>query len=119
LALTQAYRRPVAQVALGQKLAPHVSAMMDVSDGLLLDAQRMAGASGVTLALESSAVPLAAPEERRDEALRWGDDYQLLFTAADGALPLAATRIGTVFAAGDAALLLDGAPPQGLLGYSH
>jgi thiamine-monophosphate kinase len=117
-----AYRRPKALLAEGQALAPQVSAMMDVSDGLLLDAARMARASGVTLAIERTMVPLAAPEHRRDEALRWGDDYQLLFTAPRGrALPVAVTRIGKVLAAGPAPLLLDG---RGLsevdgLGYEH
>src|SRR5690606_36443972 len=44
-----AYRRPQALLAEGRALAPHVSAMMDLSDGLLLDAARLARASGVTL----------------------------------------------------------------------
>ncbi|MBW8755547.1 MAG: thiamine-phosphate kinase, partial [Sphingomonadales bacterium] len=82
-----AYRRPAALLAEGQALAPHVGAMMDVSDGLLLDAARMARASGVTLAIDGAAVPLAAPEARRCEALRWGDDYQLLFTLPAGLQP--------------------------------
>src|SRR6478609_9058298 len=40
-----AYLRPMARLAEGQALAPLVTAMMDVSDGLLLDAWRMAEAS--------------------------------------------------------------------------
>ncbi len=117
-----AYRRPRALLEQGQALAPHVSAMMDVSDGLLLDALRMARASGVTLAIDSAAVPLAAPEVRRAEALRWGDDYQLLFTAAATArLPVPCFRIGAAQATAGAPLLLDGQPvsnPSGL-GYQH
>src|SRR5690606_32682117 len=66
---SSAYRRPLARLAEGEALAPLVTAMMDVSDGLLLDASRLAGASGVTLALDGGAVPVAAPD-RRDEALR-------------------------------------------------
>jgi thiamine-monophosphate kinase len=104
-----AYRRPQALLREGQMLAPQVSAMMDVSDGLLLDAARMARASGVTLAIDRGAVPIAAPEMRRDEALRWGDDYQLLFTLPDGTEPpVAAYRIGETVAAGAAPILLDG-----------
>ena len=115
-----AYRRPRALLAEGQALAPLVSAMMDVSDGLLLDATRLARASGVTLAIDRGAVPIAAPEARRDEALRWGDDYQLLFTVPPGtALPVPASLIGTALAAGQAPVLLDGAPPSGALGYEH
>jgi len=117
-----AYRRPRALLAEGQALAPVVSAIMDVSDGVLLDASRMARASGVTLAIDSHAVPLATPEERREEALRWGEDYQLLFTASpDAALPIPAHAIGEVLSAGAAPLLLDGKPlgdNEGL-GYQH
>lgn len=115
-----AYCRPRALLAEGQALAPLVSAMMDVSDGLLLDARRMAEASGVTLGIEAAAVPIATPEARRDEALRWGDDYQLLFTApADAELPVPAQRIGSVLPQGPHSLLLDGAPPAGRMGYEH
>ena len=114
------YRRPRALLAEGQALAPLVSAMMDVSDGLLLDATRLALASGVTLAIDRVAVPIATPEARRDEALRWGDDYQLLFTLPPGrALPVQAVLIGTVLAAGEAPVLLDGIAPDGALGYEH
>jgi thiamine-monophosphate kinase len=115
-----AYRRPLALLAEGQALAPLVTAMMDVSDGLLLDAARMADASGVTLAIDRAAVPIVTPEARRDEALRWGEDYRLLFTLpADLSPPVPAYRIGTVEPRGDHALLLDGTPPPGKLGYLH
>jgi thiamine-monophosphate kinase len=115
-----AYRRPAALLAQGQQLAPFVSAMMDVSDGLLIDAQRMAAASQVTFAITAAAVPIAVPEARRDEALRWGDDYQLLFTLPPGTIPpVAAVRIGIAGLQGAAPLLLDGSPPSGALGYQH
>jgi len=115
-----AYRRPAALLAEGRVLAPIVRAMMDVSDGLLLDARRLAEASGVTIDIDRSAVPIAAPEARRDEALRWGDDYQLLFAAQPGVVPpVPAHRIGRVLPRGSAALLLDGKTPAGSLGYEH
>lgn len=117
---SSAYRRPQALLAQGQALAPMVTAMMDVSDGLLLDASRLAKASGVTLAIDGPAVPLAAPEPRRDEALRWGEDYQLLFTLpADAVPPVPAWRIGGAHASGGDAILLDGRPVEGRLGYEH
>ena len=115
-----AYRRPRPRLSEGRALAPIVTAMMDVSDGVLLDCWRLAEASGTRIELESSTVPVADPT-RRDACLRWGDDYELLFTApADVELPIAATRIGTVVAEGPV-LLLDG---QALsrsdgLGYGH
>jgi len=117
-----AFRRPQALVDQGKALAPFVTAMMDVSDGLLLDATRMARASAATLSIDRAAVPLAVPETRRDEALRWGDDYQLLFTMPDGAQPpCPAHCIGKVEPAASALLLIDGKPPEpnDHLGYQH
>lgn len=117
-----AYRRPEALLSEGIALAPHVTAMMDISDGLLLDATRMARASGVTFAITSADVPIATPESRRADALRWGDDYQLLFTAPeDAGLPIPAQCIGKVIARATAPLLLDGnalSETDGL-GYQH
>ena len=115
-----AYRRPTALLAQGQLLAPLVTAMMDVSDGLLLDAQRMAAASQVTFDISAGTVPLAVPESRRAEALRWGDDYQLLFTLPPGITPpMAAFQIGHALPPGSDPLLLDGSAPNGALGYQH
>ncbi len=117
---SRAYRRPTALLAEGRALAPQVSAMMDLSDGLLLDAARLAAASGVTISLDSAAVPIATPEARRDEALRWGDDYQLLFTLPLSFVPAApAHRIGEVLVQGQAPLLLDDIAPAAQLGYEH
>ncbi|MCB2060085.1 MAG: thiamine-phosphate kinase [Novosphingobium sp.] len=119
---SEAYRRPRALVAQGQALAPHVTAMMDISDGVLLDACRMARASGVTFEMDASAVPIAAPEEKRAAALRWGDDYQLLFTAPTGRkLPVPATAIGRAVSSGETPLMLDGIPlsEKDELGYQH
>jgi thiamine-monophosphate kinase len=117
---TTSYCRPVALLSQGQALAPLVSAMMDVSDGLLLDARRMAEASGTTFALDRMAVPIGTSEDRRDEALGWGEDYQLLFTVPrDTSPPAPAYRIGAVLEQGPAPLLLDDAPPTGRLGYEH
>jgi len=119
----RAFTRPIPLLAEGRALAPLVTAMMDVSDGLLLDASRIALASTVCIALTSAAIPLAsgvAAAARADEALRWGDDYQLLFTLPAAALPpVAATRIGTVREPGQFPILLDGVPPLGQLGYLH
>lgn len=115
-----AFRRPAPRLAEGQALAPLVSAMMDVSDGLLLDAQRMAEASGVTICIDSSAVPFDGPVVRKAEAMRWGDDYALLFTAAaDSRLPVAAERIGRVVGRMGCPLLLDEVPAREPLGYRH
>ncbi|WP_394731224.1 thiamine-phosphate kinase [Altererythrobacter sp. GH1-8] len=105
----------------GQALAPHVTAMMDISDGLLLDCWRMASASNATLQLERASIPVADCN-RIDECIRWGDDYQLLFTAPpDNLLPVGASRIGTVQASGATMLHLDtdNLSPDDQLGYEH
>lgn len=115
-----AFRRPLACLGEGEALAPMVTAMMDISDGLLLDAMRMAEASGGTFALASADVPIAVPEKRRDDALRWGEDYELLFTLPPGIEPpVSAWRIGEVHERGEGPLLVDGKPPEGSLGYEH
>ena len=90
-----AYRRPQPQLTFGQAVAPHVHAMMDVSDGLLIDAHRMAAASGCEFGLMIETVPLSAallavrPDvlDTRLAAVTAGDDYQLLFTADPGQAP--------------------------------
>ena len=119
---SSAYRRPCPLLAEGKALAPLVTAMMDVSDGLLLDCWRMATAAEfVAFELDSTAIPVADPA-RFDECIRWGDDYQLLFTAPPEApLPVPATRIGTVTSADFAPLWLDDRilTPEDGLGYQH
>ncbi|RIV91148.1 thiamine-phosphate kinase [Aurantiacibacter xanthus] len=116
-----AYSRPLALLKEGQALAPLAHAMMDVSDGLLLDAFRMAEASEVTLAIDGAQVPVAAPE-RRLACLTWGDDYALLAALPHGTQPPCnAARIGTVEPRGFAPLFVDGEPVLNAagLGYSH
>jgi len=88
-----AYRRPQPQLTFGRAVVPHVHAMMDVSDGLLIDAQRMAAASGCELGIMLESIPLSAallavrPDilDTRLAAATAGDDYQLLFAADPGA----------------------------------
>lgn len=117
-----AYRRPLARLPEGQALAPLVTAMMDVSDGLLVDAWRLAEAGDVSIAIDSAAVPIAAPEARRFDALRWGDDYELLFALPPSSEPpVRATRIGSIEPRGFAPLFLDGEPivNRDGLGWEH
>ena len=117
----EAFDRPRPLIREGQKIATCANAMMDISDGLMLDAFRMAGASNRTFQLERQAIPVADPG-RRDECLRWGDDYQLLFTVREDIdPPVTATRIGTVLDRQEALLMLDDEhffQPDGL-GYGH
>ena len=128
--LPAAYHRPHPRLADGRALAPLVHAMMDVSDGLLIDAGRMAAASGLAVAIDLAAIPLSpdyrsfAGENRRARiaAATAGDDYQLLFAAPPGmSPPVPATRIGT-FATGSGLTLTDGTtavPLPARLGFQH
>ncbi len=138
-ALVTGYRRPAPRLALGQALAPLVSAMMDVSDGLLIDAARMAEASQCAFSIELGAVPLSGDyvaacgdtQRARIDAAIAGDDYELLFTLpAEGGeaieqmaavIGLRLTRIGTI-EAGDGIRLFDGGREVALpasLGWQH
>lgn len=78
-----AYRRPRPRLAEGQALAPLVHAMADISDGLLIDAQRMADASGLAVEIDLDAVPVADGADRM-AAIVAGDDYELLFAGLPG-----------------------------------
>lgn len=67
-----------------QTVADVASASMDVSDGLLIDALRLAEASGCGVRVELDRVPLAIPTEDITEILAQctgGDDYRILISA--------------------------------------
>ena len=84
--LVDIFRRPIPQLEAGRAIAPHAHAMMDVSDGLLLDGKRMAEASGCEMMIELDALPLSSAfvaERGQDRSARLfaatgGDDYALL-----------------------------------------
>lgn len=128
--LANAYNRPEPRLAEGRFLAPLVHAMMDISDGLLLDADRLASASKVEIAIDLARIPLSSSYvsyrgdalESRIQAASWGDDYQLLFTIApEMEIPVAATQIGFV-REGAGLALFDGdrqLPLPSSLGYQH
>ena len=105
-AAVSAQLRPSPPIGLGAVAATAgATAMMDVSDGLALDARRMADASGVTIALDRNALG-ADP----DRAIAGGEDHALLATFPDGVLPPGFRIIGTVRARGEEDLLCDGLP---------
>ena len=124
--LLAAYRRPQPRLAEGRALARHVHAMMDVSDGLLIDAQRMAQASRLAVEIDLARIPLSSAYRAYGgttlAAATAGDDYELLFAApADFTTHVRVTRIGR-FALGNGLTLTDNGVPVPLpstLGYSH
>lgn len=134
--LIERFRNPRPRLEAGQRLAPLVSAMMDISDGLLIDASRMAAASEVAISLDLALMPMSeacrrATGDDRLAAATAGDDYELLFAAAADAsaailaladeLGLPFSRIGEV-EAGDGLHLCDGnekVPLPQRLGWQH
>ena len=138
-ALIRRYRAPRPRLEAGLALGPLVGAMMDVSDGLLIDAGRMAQASKLGVTIELDRIPLsqgwiAALGEARGARLRAataGDDYELLFAAARSRsaailalsekLSVPLSRIGR-FAAGTGLQVIDAGgevPLPDRLGYEH
>ncbi len=128
-------RRPAPPLSAGPAAAlAGAHALMDVSDGLLRDAGRIAAASGVVVDLDESALDVEHPllmavgtlldegVEPRERCLRWvltgGEDHGLLATFAPGAaLPEGFRAIGTVREVGSVlgttkgpTVLMDGRP---------
>ena len=134
--LIERYRNPRPRLEAGERLAPLVTAMMDVSDGLLIDASRMAAASACGIEIEIDSIPLseaflAACGAARLDAATAGDDYELLFAAAPDDAPdllalaeeigLPFSRIGRFVAGAGLTLSEEGKPvplpPR--LGFEH
>jgi thiamine-monophosphate kinase len=72
----QSYVRPPLRLAEGKELALTAHALLDISDGLAVDASHIASRSGCRVAIELERVPLAAGSELED--LSFGEDYELL-----------------------------------------
>jgi thiamine-monophosphate kinase len=99
--------------------------MADISDGLLIDAQRMAEASGLAVEIDLDAVPVADGADRM-AAIVAGDDYELLFAGLPG-LRLSQPNLARVtpigrFSVGRGLTLKDKDGPVALpqrLGFEH
>ncbi|WIW87879.1 thiamine-phosphate kinase [Sphingobium sp. V4] len=126
--LVEAYRRPRPRLVEGALLAPVATAMMDLSDGLLIDAARMAQASGVAITIDHVPLSLALEKVRgasisvQIAAARAGDDYELLFALPRGVTPpVRAVPVGHVAAGSGLTLMIDGAviPLPDRLGWEH
>lgn len=124
--LVAAYRVPDPPLDAGPAAAlAGATAMLDLSDGLLRDARRLARASGVTLALDDPAAVFADDVTRLSgaaaaldaDATQWlltgGEDHGLLATfPPDVPLPAPFRRIGAVTERSTDLVLVAGAPPR-------
>jgi len=137
--LMSAYLAPFVRLECAEIVARYAGASMDVSDGLIADAHKLASASGVQLHIDAEAVPVSIPAQRWAATggsflslLSGGDDYVVLFTAAeadraalanmDGAGALRLTLIGGVETGSGVRLVMpDGSdiPLPEETGYAH
>jgi thiamine-monophosphate kinase len=135
--LRDRFRLPTPRLALGERLRSYASACIDVSDGLLADAGKLAAASGAGVELDYGSVPVSEPllaavgEARaRELALTGGDDYELCFAVhAQDVARLTAelppqrwsyTRIGTLRESREISVIRDGTVMEfSHSGYEH
>lgn len=94
---------PQPRIAEGRRLRGRATACLDVSDGLSMDLYRLCVASQVSASLTMVPVADGATVE---QALRGGEDYELVYTGEN----LPGICIGTIGAGPAGTMTLDGAP---------
>ncbi len=112
---------------LASNLGAGLTSMIDLSDGLGLDASRIARASRARLTIQASLVPRHADCPDWRHACSDGEDYELLFTASPGSVITSAdrtpvTHIGRVEAGEPGCTIVDpqGSPIDGAgMGWVH
>jgi thiamine-monophosphate kinase len=109
----QSYVRPPLRVEEGKELAAHAHALLDISDGLAVDAGHIANRSGCRIVLELEHLPLADDAELAD--VGFGEDYELLAAVED---PGRFTVVGRCEEGKGVVATLDGAPYE-LGGWQH
>ena len=108
-----AYVRPPLRLREGKGLASHAHALLDVSDGIAVDAAHIAARSGCRVVLELERVPLADGAELDD--LAFGEDYELLAAVER---PGRFSVIGRCEEGEGVVTMLDGEPYE-LRGWEH
>ncbi len=107
------FARPPLRIAEGRELAEHAHALIDISDGLAIDAGHVARRSGCRVELDLDLVPLA-PDADLDD-LGFGEDYELLAAVAD---PGRFTVIGRCVEGEGVSIIHEG-KPYTLGGWEH
>ncbi|MFL5917371.1 MAG: thiamine-phosphate kinase [Gaiellaceae bacterium] len=108
------YVRPPLRLAEGRELAAQAHAMLDLSDGLAVDAAHIAARSRCRLVVELERVPLADGAELED--LAFGEDYELLAVVAE---PTRFAVVGRCEEGDGVALTLNGEPYELAGGWEH
>jgi thiamine-monophosphate kinase len=109
----QAFVRPPLRLAEGKELAVRAHALLDLSDGLAVDAAHVARRSGCRLAIDLDRVPLADGAEIDD--LGFGEDYELLAAVEDPGRFVVIGRCEV----GEGVVLTLGDEPYELGGWEH
>lgn len=125
--LVARYRVPEPRSALADALLDFASCAMDVSDGLVGDCDKLAGASGCSAMIDADAVPLPAalaPVQNAEDLatlLTGGEDFEILaavgpekeaaFRRAAAAVGVEVARIGEMKAGTGPTVVLSGGAP--------
>jgi thiamine-monophosphate kinase len=110
---SQRFVRPPLRLAEGRELAAHAHALIDISDGIAVDAAHVAARSGCRVVVELERVPLADGATVDD--LGFGEDFDLLAAVAE---PTRFTAIGRCEEGEGVELMLNGEPYE-LNGWEH
>ena len=120
--LRHRYCHPIPRGGANALLKQHASAAIDLSDGLVSDLEKLCAASEKSAEISLASIPLSEPLQKAikaeptlfDQALSWGDDYEILAAIPEEGLPsftkdvlfsgVTMTNIGTIKA--------ENAPPK-------